>query len=454
MSIQRPHGAKFGLREIVPLMLSGQQFDPLPFFCTLDQQYGPFSYHQLGFFEVYLVTGPEAAQEIMVTHADKFHKGRFVHAAFDLLLGNGLLLSEGDFWKRQRKLAQPSFHSKRIEAYAEAIVSAAQKMLARWQDGALISIDHEMMAVTLEIVVKTLFSADVSEQGPRVSQLMDMILPAANTELELVAPLPPWVPLPSRVRLKAATQELDQMISTIIAERRALGADYDNGDLLSMLMLARDDDGQPMSDRQLRDEVMTMFLAGHETTAMTLTWAWYVLSQQPQVLATLHDEVMRVLGDRTATFADLAQLPYSDMVIKETLRLYPSAVGANRKAIEDVQIQGYTIPKGAEVSLQFYAMHRSERYFDKPLDFIPERFDKANEKNIPRYAYLPFGAGPRVCIGNQFAMMEARLILVTMVQQFALALQPDQTVKPKQAVTLRPSAPIMMRIAKQTPVLA
>jgi cytochrome P450 len=361
------------------------------------------------------------------------------------------LTSEGDFWKRQRKLAQPAFHYKRIASYADTMTQHTHALLKTWQIGETRMIDREMMKVTLSIVNKTLFNVDISAEADRIGDAMNVILHAANENMNAVVALPAWIPTPKRYHQKRMIAQLDALIQQFISERRATKAD--NGDLLSMLLLAQDEDGQGMDDKQLRDEVMTMFLAGHETTANALMWTFYLLSQHSDIKQRLYAEIDRVLGDRTATLQDLAQMPYLEMVLKESMRLYPPVAALSRSPYADLQISGYTLPKDATMQISIYALHRSTRYWQNPDTYDPERFSAENEANIPRYAYLPFGGGPRVCIGNQFSMMEAKLLLVTIMQHVDLELVPNHQVIPEQLLTLRAKNSLPMVIKQRQPVL-
>jgi cytochrome P450 len=398
---------------------------------------------------MYQFADPETLHEILVEKADKFKKGAVLKRGLVPFLGNGLVTSDGDFWRRQRKLAQPAFHARRIENYASTMVDHTLKMLDTWRDGAAIHIDREMMKLTLGIACKTLFDTDVSGDAERVGVLLAQVLDITNERFSSVVDLPKWMPTPQRARNARLIGELDAIIQRFIDQRRKSGEDH--GDLLSMLMLAEDENGEHMSDKQLRDEVMTLFFAGHETTANTLTWAWYLLSQHPEARAKLWQEVDSALGGQVPTLVDLSKMPYTDQIIKESLRLYPPAPAMNREPVEDVTIGGYTVPKGVQLSLSIYAMQRSDRYFDHPDDFDPERFSPEREKQIPRYAYLPFGGGPRVCIGNMFAMMEARLVLAAVAARYDLALLPEPKVVPEQLVTIRPRYGIQMRLQARTP---
>ncbi len=448
MSPIYPPGPRVGILALAKAIVMGEKFEPLSFARLLNEQFDGMSYVEFGPIRFYQISDAEIAHEVLVEKADQFHKAKLVKEVFRPFIGNGLLISEGDFWKRQRKLAQPAFHSRRIEAYADVMVRHTQKMLDGWRDGETRFIDREMMKLTLGIVSKTLFDADVSSDAERVGELMTEVLDASNKRLFAAVRLPDWVKTPERSRLQRHIVELDNIIQRFVSERRASGED--RGDLLSMLLMAVDDgDDSQMTDKQLRDEAMTLFIAGHETTAMALSWTWYLLAQNPEWVAKLQAEVDMALQGRAPTMRDLANLPMGEMVLKEAMRMYPPAVSMGREPIEDVEVGGYTVKKGEMVQVSVYGLHYQEKYFPNPDTFDPNRFTPENEKQIPRYAYLPFGAGPRVCIGNQFAMMEARLILATMVQQFDLGLIPGQTVIPEVLLTLRPKNGIQMRVKER-----
>lgn len=446
MTLATPPGDRSGYGLVIKNILTGQRFDGLAFARYNSDTYGPFSFTKFGPVRFYQVADPDLAHEILVKRTDEFHKG-IIKEVLHPFLGEGLLTSEGDFWKRQRKLAQPAFHARRIASYAGVMVEHTHRLLNEWHSGETRWIDRDMMKLTLGIVSKTLFDTDVSAEADRVGVLMNDILDATNERLTAVIRLPDGIPTPRRMQVKRITAELDGIIQRIVDERRRSGED--KGDLLSMLLSALDDDGSGMSDKQLRDELMTLFLAGHETTANTLIWSLVLLAQHPQALAALRAEIDTVLGSRDATFEDLPNLPYSDQVIKETLRLYPTAPGVSRSPIHDLQLGGYTVPKNAFMQISIYAMHHSSRYWQEPEAFRPERFAPEAEKQIPHYAYLPFGGGPRVCIGNQFAMMEARLALITLMQHADLTLDPSHPVVAEQMFTLRPRNGVKMVVRKR-----
>jgi cytochrome P450 len=389
---------------------------------------------------------PQWFREVLVTQAAHFGKDQQYtdrKRGLARFVGSGLLTSDGEFWKRQRKLVAPSLHAKRIEAYAETMGHFAQQQTQGWRDGAQLDIAHEMMNATLMVVGRTLFNFDASSDSERVGRAMHDIQTFDNTGL-----LPTWIPTPMELRARRATRDLNTMVYGLIAQRRG---QPDQGDLLSMLMAARDEDDQPMSDEQVRDEAVTLFLAGHETTANTLNWTWLALAQNPDVEAKLHEELDRVLGGRLPTLADLRHLPYTEMVIKESLRLYPPAWSYSRLALDDVQVNGEAVARGTAIIMFTYFLHRRPDLFDEPLRFLPERFAPDNEARIEKYHYLPFGGGPRVCIGNSFAMMEAQLMLATFASHWQMRLPAGHVVKPYPAITMNPDGGLPMILQRRTP---
>ena len=419
--------------------------DQLGFLVESMIQYGDIFHFRLLKYHLYLVAQPVSIQEVLVAQREKFEKSALDKQILGKFLGKGLLTNDGDSHKQQRKLVQPAFHSKRIEAYADAMVEYTLRMLDDWRDGQVHDMDDEMMKLTMAIVSKTLFDAEVSEAAEKVGQAIHTLQQISNAEYQTAFSIPDWLPVERTRKRKAARDILDSVVKEFIAERRASGED--RGDLLSMLLLSEDENGQRMSDQQVRDEAVTLFGAGHETTSNALTWTWYLLSQYPDVEAKLHEELDTVLAGQPPTLQDLRRLPYTLMVLKESMRLYPPAWILNgRTAIEEVELGGYTIPKGDQVWISPYATHHNPRYFADPEHFNPMRFNEENEKNIPRYAYLPFGGGPRVCIGNSFAMMEEQLLLATMAQRFTFSLKPGHVVEPQPLITMSPKYGMPMTV--------
>jgi cytochrome P450 len=421
--------------------------DPLGFLPTLGREYGDIVTMRFYKFRVYYVNHPDYIEEVLVNQARKFIKGRILRANKGLF-GNGLLTSEGDFWLRQRRLAQPAFHRARIAAYAETMVRLAERMLEGWRDGESRDVHAEMMRLTLQIVSKTLFDADVDADVQEVNRALEAIM-EHNSDFRRLILTPSWLPTLRNIRAALATRRLNKIIYRIIGQRRAEGRNA--GDLLSMLLHAQDEDGSRMTDRQLRDEVITLFLAGHETTALSLSWTWWLLAQHPQVEAKLHAELEATLGGRTPALEDLPKLRYLDHVVTESMRLYPPAWGMARLAIEDAEIGGYKIRKGSGVSLSQWVVHRDPRWYESPEEFQPERWEGDLLKRLPRFAYFPFGGGPRQCIGNTFALMETALILATIAQKFRLRLVPGHAVVPIASITLRPRHGIRVTLEARKP---
>jgi cytochrome P450 len=423
-------------------------FDPLAFGLNIAREFGDIAHYHVGPLHVYQLNHPDFARQVLVEEPEKFYKARLIKQAFGPFAGQGLLTSDGAVWKQQRKLIQPAFHHGQLVTYGAVMVGHALRMIDSLDDGAVVEIQEEMARLTLAIVVQTLFGADVTREAKEVGRLMVAVLDSANDRLNRILRLPSWVPTRRNLQEKRALARLDALLDSFVAAHRA--SSEMPADLLSVLLAATDEDsGSRMSDRQLHEEMMTLFLAGHETTAMALTWTWYLLSQHPEVEEKLVGEVSRVLRGRAPAVADLAQLPYTEMVVRESMRLYPPAAGFAREPIEDVRIGGYDVPRGSLVTVNTYALHRDPRFFDDPERFDPERFAAGWEERIPRYAFLPFGGGPRVCIGNGFAMMETRLILAAVAQRCHLSLEPGQEITPVQLVTVRPKHGIRMRLRRR-----
>ncbi len=408
--------------------------DPLGYFTGLTREYGDLVSLRVLNFRILLLNHPDHIEDVLVNHPRKFIRGR-VLLANKRVFGRGLLTSDGDFWLRQRRLAQPAFHRARIAGYASTMVEFTERLLHEWQDGEERDIHAEMMRLTLQIVGKTLFDADVERDAQDIGKSMELLLElSANFRRTIF--IPHWVPTPTNFRLERAIRQIERVLYRMIADKRASGRD--SGDLLSMLLAAQDEDGSRMTDQQLRDEAITLFLAGHETTANTLSWTWWLLAQNPAVEAKLHSELRTVLAGRAPLLDDLPKLVYTNHIITESMRLYPPAWGTARTAIEDHEIAGYAIPKGSGVSFAQWSVHRDARWYDGPDEFRPERWEGDLLKRNPKFAYFPFGGGPRQCIGNTFALMETALTLATIAQQYRFRLVPGHPVVPLASITLRP----------------
>jgi cytochrome P450 len=363
-----------------------------------------------------------------------------------VLLGDGLLTSEGDHHRRQRRLVQPAFHRDRLAGYGAVMVERTAEVRERWQSGASFDVLQEMMRLTLAIVAKTLFSTEVDSEADDIGTALTEVFALFDIILLPFSELLEKLPLPAVRRFHRARKRLDQTIYRLIAERRALGIDA--GDLLSMLLLARDEDGQGgMTDPQVRDEALTLFLAGHETTSNALTWTWYLLSQNPAAEAAFHAEIDTALAGRLPSFEDLPRLRYTESVFAESLRLYPPVWGIGRRALEDYPVGDFVVPKGSVVLMSPYAMHRDSRWFPDPLEFRPERW-LSDDAARPKFAYFPFGGGARVCIGERFAWMEGILILAALGERWRLRLEPGHRVETHARITMRPKHGMRM-IAQQ-----
>ncbi len=442
-----PHGLPI-LGSLIPFRRERPEF-----LLRLFREHGDIAHFKLLGVDAVLLSHPDHIRDLLVTNHRLVVKSRALERA-KLMLGEGLLTSEGDFHLRQRRLAQPAFHRKRVASYAQVMADFAARTLARWDtlgDGAVVEMDAEMMRLTLGIVGKTLFDADVEKDAPEVGQAMHTVL---NGFFTLLLPFSErwenW-PLPPLRRLRAARDQLDAILFRIIQERRASGED--KGDLLSMLLLAQDEegDGGGMSDTQVRDEAMTLFLAGHETTAVALTWTWYLLSQHPEVMRTLQAELDEVLGGRLPTFDDVSRLRYTRMVFAESMRLYPPAWVVGRRALTEYEVGGYTLPAGSMFFASQYVVHRHPDFWPEPERFDPQRWTPEAEAARPKFAYFPFGGGPRLCIGEQFAWMEGILVLATLAQRWHADLLPGHPVALEPLITLRPKHGMKMILRQRHP---
>lgn len=396
-----------------------------------------------------LVNDPRVVQHVLQNSPKVYTKSRN-YAAMKRVLGEGLLTSEGDFWRRQRKLAQPAFQHARLHGFVDTMTRATSEMLARLEtreDGHELDLHAEMMRVTLRMAGMTLFGADLDDVAVDVARALAIVLPWVNASIERPFRAPLWVPTRENREFQRAMRTLDGLVARVVSARRASGREH--ADLLGLLMAARDDEGSgAMSDRQLRDEVLTAVLAGHETTANALTWAWYLLAQHPEWLERVRDEARRVLGERDPAFLDLAKLEVTERVLEESMRLYPPAWEFEREALVDDVAHGICIPKGTIVMIAPYTMHRHARYWDEPQRFDPDRFLPDRVAARPRYVYLPFGDGPRVCIGKGFAMMEAKILLAMMARTLSFTLAAGQRVELDPSITLRPVGGLRVRCSR------
>jgi cytochrome P450 len=423
--------------------------DPLGFVARLQRDHGDVVRLGRGPLENYVIFHPTDIRRVLQDNNQNYEKGAII-ARTKILIGEGLFTSEGDFWRRQRRLAQPAFHHRQIAGFIGTMADAAKGMLRRWQGlaprGDTFDLAAEMSRVTLAVVGRTLFSLDLDAEAATVGAALREALVYTNRRTTLYLPLPLFVPTTSNRRFKSARRTLDRVAYEIIETRRRRSTSGD--DLLGMLMDARDPDtGKGMSDRQLRDEVMTFLLAGHETTAVTLAWTFYLLARNPHAEAQVREELDRVLGGRTPTIDDLPKLAYTRMVIEEAMRLYPPVPGIGRQTIGPDVLGGYAIPPRTLVSIMVWVVHRHPEFWDAPERFDPERFTPARAAERPRFAYLPFSGGPRLCIGSEFALFEAQVIVAMIMQRHQVRLAVEREIEPETVLTTRPRGGVPVRLA-------
>lgn len=426
---------------------------------TTHRDYGDFAMLRFGPLRMVLVNDADAVHHVLTRNHKNYKKSRN-YQGLKLFLGEGLLTSEGEFWRRQRKLAAPAFHHQALVGFAEQMAESTELMLERWQalhdaaesESPVLDVHAEMMRLTFRIVGQTLFSTDVEGEAQAIGDALAFALDHADHYVSSVVRLPPWVPTPRNTRFRQARRTLDELVFRIVDDRRkalAEGRPVPN-DLLGMLMRATDDADGRMTNQQLRDEVMTLVLAGHETTANALSWTLYLLSKHPDVERRLVREVREVLDGRAPTFADMPRLAYAERVIQESMRLYPPAWAFEREAVAADQLGGYGIEPGTMVAIVPFTMHRNTKYWSNPEGFDPDRFAPEHADSRPKCAYIPFGDGARVCIGRSFAMMEAKIILAMLVQRFTLPLVSGHPIEMDARITLRPKHGIKVRLERQT----
>jgi cytochrome P450 len=418
----------------------------LGFVCRLKREYGDVVAFRLGPERTVLLSHPEHLHEVLVRQHRAFQKGRRGDVSTQFL-GEGLLNSEGARHQHQRRLLQPAFHRQRLAAYATVMTTHAARLSQSWQDGDALDITPAMMRVTLAIAATTLLDADVEAEATAIGQAITTLLQRSPRVTLPLAPLLRRLPLPSQRRLRRAQEYLDTLIYRLIDARRATGGA--TGDVLSMLVSAQTEDGSPLSARYIHDEALTLLLAGHETTALALSWTWYLLAQHPDVDAAMQAEIQSVLGGRLPTVEDLPQLQYTRMVFTEALRLYPPAWLMTRRAREEVVIGDYRFPQGTFFLLSPYLTHRDPRFFPDAEAFVPTRWAAPPDAGPARYAYVPFGGGPRQCLGEGFAWMEGLLVLTTLAQMWRMQLVSGPPVAPWGPVTLRPKQGIHVHLARR-----
>ena len=419
-------------------------YTPLEFLLKSARKYGDVVSLSIGSVGIYFFNHPNLIEEVLIQHNQNCIKD-ISYRVLKGVFGDGLLLSDGEMWKRHRRLMQPAFSSDRIAGYASTIVADTAQMLTTWQTGEIRDIHRDMSQLTIKLIAQTMFGVDVTETALEIGAALDTIMLQYVHQAEMWFLLPVWLPTPRNWKAHHATKRLNEIVHTIIDRRRQAPRD----DLLSRMLRVKDEDGNQLSDRELRDEVMTLLLAGHETTANALTWTLILLAQNPSTEAKLVAEVCSVLEERLPTINDLPKLHYTEMVLKESMRLYPPAWILGRELTRDCTIGDYRLTRGTTIYLSQWVMHRDPRFFDNPEQFLPERWADNLEQHLPRCAYFPFGAGPRVCIGKAFAMMETILILAMVAQKFRLTLIPNHSIELLPSIALRPKQGVTMSIAQQ-----
>jgi cytochrome P450 len=447
--VEERNGYRFppGLKLNLPLYLSRRFFrvgNPILLFEHLSKTYGRMAHYRVGPSDIVLVSEPDFIREILIVQPQNFIKER-TQKRMKILLGEGLITSDGESHKRQRRIAAPAFHRQRIQAYGSIMVERAAAMREVWRPGVEIDVSAEMMRLSLEVVARTLFAQEVTPDILSINREVNAIMKLYNFLIALPrAEEYLHLPIPGLMRFRRARKRLDEVVYRMIAEHRASGVD--RGDLLSMLLRLRDDeqDHSGMSDELLRDEVLTIFLAGYETVANALSWTWMLLGQNPEAEANLHAELDAVLGGRLPMLDDLSQLRYTEMVLAESMRLYPPAWAMGRQATSDVALGPYQLPAGTYFFFSQYIIQRSAEHFPDPLRFNPERFTPERKAGRSKFVYFPFGAGSRQCIGEAFAWMESTQLLATIAQRWRLRLVPGQRLEVQPKITLRPKYGIRM----------
>ena len=421
--------------------------DPLDFQLRARERFGDVFRFRIGPLLVHFLYHPDHVRRVLHDHQKNYLRS-WHYRLLRRLLGDNLVVSEGDPWRRQRRLAQPAFHRQRLAGYADVMADATSQLISRWSDAAKaerpVDVVPEMSRLALAIAGRTLFDRDVSHEADAVGR--EFTVAARSLEWRFNRPFttpPAWVPTPANRRFKGAVRALNEIVSAIVRERRAEGRDH--GDLLSMLMRARDEEtGEAMTDDQLRSEALAFLMAGHETTATALSWTWYLLASHPSARQRVRDEVEAVIGDRTPTVADMHRLNTTRMVIEEAMRLYPPIWGVARQAVADDEVGGFPIPARSTVVLCPFVTHRHPAIWAEPDAFDPDRFDPDRAALLPKGAYFPFLGGPHQCIGNEFAMLEMRLVLAMVLREFDVELLPGQAIRPRASLTLRPSGPMRL----------
>jgi cytochrome P450 len=417
--------------------------DTLGFATRTAREHGDVARFRIVNRSAWLLSAPEAVERVLVGNPRNYVKHRFFWSKVDAIFGKGLLTNEGDDWLRQRRLVQPAFHHERIADYARVMVEYALDRIDGWRDGEMRDVRSEMTSITFRVVAKTLFDAEVADDIARIATAFDTGIEEIARRIRRPLPIPDRVPTPGNLRYRRAVARMDRLVYRIIDEHRD---GRDRGDLLSALVRVVDEDGRPMSERQLRDETITMLLAGHETTALALTWTWYLLSGHPEVVARLEAEVDAL--DGPPGIEDLPRLGYTERIVREAMRIFPPAYSFGREALADDEILGWLVPAGTTLFVFPWVLHRDPRLFPDPLRFDPDRWSEDFERSLPRCAYLPFGAGPRMCVGREFARMELALIVAAIAQRFRIEWGAEPPV-PAASITLRPTGGLRATVRRR-----
>lgn len=440
-----PTGPK-GLPFLGNILAFGR--DQLGFFTTCARTYGDVVKLDFAGWPCLLVSDMDAIEQILVKDHRNFIKTELMWRHVRALFGKGLLTSEGELWQKQRRLAAPPFAGQQLLGYGDDMVALTQNMLKGWEDGNVFDVHPKMMGLTLRVAAKSLFDSEVEQDIMDVDHALNDLIVEMEARFKRPFLIPDGLPLPGHLRYRRAIRTVERVVGRMIAERR--GKDLaDRPDFLSRLMAARDEAGNPMSDALLRDEAITLLLAGHETTALVLSWTLHLLGQNPDVLARLGMEIAEVVGEHPARTDDLPRLKYAESVILESMRLYPPAWVIGRESTGPFEIGGQTFPAGTTIFISQWVLHHDKRYFEDPESFRPERWRNDLAKRLPRFAYMPFGGGPRVCIGQRFAMMEAILILTTIAQRFAVEWLSEHRISPFPSITLRPKGGVWVKLQER-----
>ena len=420
--------------------------DPLGVYTRWARQYGDIFYYRVFSRHIYFLNHPDLIEHVLVTNYQSFIKGEALQSN-RRIFGNGLLTNDGDSWLQQRHLIQPAFHRDRIESYGDTMVAYTERMMAAWHDGEVRDIHRDMMRLALEIVAKVLFNVEVTADTDRIAGALNTFMELGSRGRMLLPPILRLLPTADNFRYRRAARQLDDIVYGLI-HRRRLDVEIAD-DLLSGLLQAQAIGRRAMSDEQLRDEVMTLLLAGHETTAVSLSWTWYLLAQYPEVEKKLWSELRAVLNGRSPRVQDLSRLPYTERVVKEAMRLYPPAWAIVRNSLKDSDLGGYRVPAGATVMMSQWVMHRDPRYYDQPEQFNPDRWLEGRAKGASKFTYFPFGGGPRTCIGASFATMEGVLVLAAIAQSYQVRVVQDCPVEPLPTTTLRPRRGIKVVLTRR-----